>query len=98
MFASVEALSLDSRDQQQQLGAWNSVRQRLETELVETSKSHEQYRKKLVEEVETPLRQSVGKSEWQRWSQQDSQLGSSVKEYDTTLDKVQKVRSVCSTR
>ncbi|SCZ99837.1 BZ3501_MvSof-1269-A2-R1_Chr12-2g03521 [Microbotryum saponariae] len=93
VFASIDELGLDSRERQRQLGAWHAVRVRLEVEVNELAKQHETWRRKTVEEVETPLRQSLSKPEWARWQQGEASLGSTVREYESTLDKVQKVRS-----
>ncbi|ORY85956.1 Muniscin C-terminal mu homology domain-domain-containing protein [Leucosporidium creatinivorum] len=93
---AVEDLGLEQRDEDRQLGAWSGVRAKLEQEITDTAKVHETWRKKVLEEVEGPLRQSVSKSDWARWQQGDAQLGSTVKEYDSTLDKVQKGQSKAS--
>jgi hypothetical protein len=93
---AVEDLGLEQRDENRQLGAWNDVRSKLEQEVTDTAKVHETWRKKVLEEVEGPLRLSLGKSDWARWQQGDAQLASTVKEYDSTLDKVQKASCRCS--
>lgn len=93
---AVEDLGLEQRDESRQLGAWNDVRSKLEQEVTDTAKVHETWRKKVLEEVEGPLRHSLGKSDWARWQQGDAQLASTVKEYDNTLDKVQKVSRIRS--
>lgn len=89
--SAVEDLGLEQRDEDRQLGAWSSVRSKLEQEITDTAKVHETWRKKVLEEVEGPLRHSLGKADWARWQQGDAQLASTVREYDNTLDKVQKV-------
>jgi hypothetical protein len=96
VLSAVEGLGLDRRDEDRQLGAWSAVRGRLEEEVTETARVHEAWRKKVADEVEGPLRQSLGKPEWMRWLQSESTLGSTVKEYDSTLEKVQKVSSPLS--
>lgn len=88
---AVEDLGLEQRDQDRQLGAWSGVRTKLEQEITDTAKVHEIWRKKVLEEVEGPMRHSLSKADWVRWQQGDAQLASTVKEYDNTLDKVQKV-------
>ncbi|SCV73105.1 BQ2448_7030 [Microbotryum intermedium] len=91
VFAGIDELGLDERERQRQLGAWHAVRVRLETEVNELAKHHETWREKTVEEVETPLRQSLSKPGWARWQQGEASIGSAVREYESTLDKVQKV-------
>ncbi|KDE02740.1 hypothetical protein MVLG_06724 [Microbotryum lychnidis-dioicae p1A1 Lamole] len=93
VFASIDELGLDSRERQRQLGAWHVVRVRLEVEVNELAQQHETWRRKTVEEVETPLRQSLSKPEWARWQEGEASLGSTVREYESTLDKVQKASS-----
>lgn len=88
---AVEDLGLEQRDEARQLGAWHTVMDKLEQEITDTAKTHETWRKKVLEEVEGPLRSSLAGSSWSRWQQGDAQLASTVKEYDSTLDKVQKV-------
>lgn len=80
------------QDERTQLGAWHAVIARLETELKDTTRMHEQWRKRAVEEVEAPLAGSTTDATWTRWTQAEAHLASTVKEYEAQLDKVQKVR------
>ena len=80
------------QDERTQLGAWHAVVARLETELRDTTRMHEQWRKRAVDEVEAPLAVSTTDATWTRWTQAEAQLASTVKEYEAQLDKVQKVR------
>ncbi|KAM0786147.1 hypothetical protein ACM66B_006955 [Microbotryomycetes sp. NB124-2] len=87
----------DRRQQQQHLGAWQDVLNRLERELKETTRSHDNWRKKTLEDVESALRSSLNQPQWQRWSQAEAQLASTVKEYDTQLDKIHKNQGKATT-
>lgn len=90
---AVEALGLDRKDEERQLGAWKGVRERLESEIGETARVHESWRKKVLDEVEGPLRFSLTKPDWLRYQQGEGSLGSTVREYEATMDKINKVRA-----
>jgi len=67
------------------------VRRQLENELAELSRIHDQWKRKIQDQVEKPLRDSLDKSDWQRWGQVERQLGDDVKEYESLVDKLSKV-------
>ncbi|KAK4703007.1 hypothetical protein P7C70_g3213, partial [Phenoliferia sp. Uapishka_3] len=98
VMTSVEALGLDRKDEERQLGAWKGVRDRLEAEATETARVHDIWRKKVLDEVEGPLRFSLTKPDWMRYQQGEGAFGSAVREYDTTLDKINKTKSKGSSK
>lgn len=91
VFSAVAGLGLDRNEQKQQLGAWATIRTTLEREVIDTARVHDGWRTKITSEVTEPLRKSLNKAQWSSWQQAEAQLESTVKEYDSTLDKVQKV-------
>lgn len=91
VMTAVEALGLERKEEERQLGAWKGVRDRLEGEVTETARVHDVWSRKVIDEVEGPLRFSLGKPDWMRYQQGEASLGATVREYDSTLDKVQKV-------
>ncbi|KAK4048401.1 hypothetical protein OIV83_004747 [Microbotryomycetes sp. JL201] len=97
VWTAVGELGLDRNEQRQQLGAWHPVLNRLEQELKDTAASHDSWRKKTLDDVEAALRSSLGQPQWQRWSQAQAQLVSTVKEYDSQLDKVHKNQGKATT-
>lgn len=80
-----------SKETKVQLGAWYGIRSQLEREVNELSRVHDTWRKRITEEVADPIRRSTSKAPWTTWDQSEAQVQSTVKEYDSTLDKVQKV-------
>lgn len=91
---NVDSMGMDKREEDQQLGAWKDVRKTLVGEVEELIKVHEAWRRKVTEDVELPLKSSVGKQSWVRWFQNEATLGATVKDYEATLEKVQKVSFV----
>ncbi|GAA6015449.1 hypothetical protein JCM10207_008598 [Rhodosporidiobolus poonsookiae] len=93
VFRELDLVATESERQHALGAAWNGVRRTLENEVDEVARVHETWRKKVSEEVEGPLRASLNKGDWTRWSQQEGQLAGSVKEYEGLVDKVQKAQS-----
>ncbi|BGP11174.1 hypothetical protein JCM10049v2_007073 [Rhodotorula toruloides] len=94
VFREIEALGVgDSALEKQLGGGWSGVKKQLEGEVVEQARVHDVWRNKLEKEVAGPLRSSLGKTEWTRWNQAEGQLASSVKEYESLVDKVQKAQA-----
>ncbi|BGP03256.1 hypothetical protein RTG_02587 [Rhodotorula toruloides ATCC 204091] len=90
VFREIEALGVGDSALEKQLGAgWSGVKKQLEGEVVEQARVHEVWRNKLEKEVAGPLKSSLGKTEWTRWNQAEGQLASSVKEYESLVDKAQ---------
>lgn len=92
VFAELNQIPLDQRQQDLQMGQQLAeVRRQLEQELAELSRIHDLWKRKVVEQVEKPLRDSLDKSDWQRWGQVERQLGDDVTEYESLVDKLSKV-------
>lgn len=91
VMTSIDSLGYERKEVDRQLGAWKGIQKQLENEVEEKARTSEAWRKKVVEEVEVPLRNSLNKPEWLRYSLLDQTLGGNVREYENTLDKVQKV-------
>jgi hypothetical protein len=91
VFSSVSALGYEGKDEERQLGAWKDVRRCLENEVGEMGRVHEVYRRKVVEEVEGALKASLSSEDWTRWGENDARLAATVKDYEGTVDKLQKV-------
>ncbi|BGP27441.1 fps/Fes/Fer/CIP4-like and SAFF domain-containing protein [Rhodotorula toruloides] len=94
VFREIETFGVgDSALEKQLGGGWDGVKKQLEGEVTEQARVHEVWRNKLEKEVEGPLRSSLGKTEWSRWNQAEGQLASSVREYESLVDKVQKAQA-----
>lgn len=88
---SIESLNLDKKEEDKQLGAWKSVKIQLLNEVEEQARLAEQWRKQVVETVEVPLRNSLNKPDWLRYQLVEAQLGGTVRDYEATVEKIQKV-------
>jgi len=92
VFGELNQIPLDQRQQDLQMGnQLAEVRRQLENELAELSRIHDQWKRKIQDQVEKPLRDSLDKGDWQRWGQVERQLGDDVKEYESLVDKLSKV-------
>lgn len=84
----------DLRTADQQLGqGWSGLRLSLENDLGETARVHQNWADKLTRDVGEPLRASISKGEWARWSATEAQLAAQTREYEQALDKVQKTEA-----
>ncbi|GAA5827818.1 hypothetical protein JCM11251_007687 [Rhodosporidiobolus azoricus] len=92
--AVVGGLDGGQRQADQILGSGLSgVRKTLEGEVGEVARVHEIWRKKISEEVERSLRDSLGGGEWIGWNRGEEQLRGNVKEYEGLVEKVQKAQT-----
>ncbi|GAA5895696.1 hypothetical protein JCM6882_000372 [Rhodosporidiobolus microsporus] len=92
--AVASSLEGGNRQADQLLGSGlASVRKTLESEVGDVARCHEAWRKKVAEEVERSLRDSLGGGEWIGWNRGEEQLRGSVKEYEGLVDKVQKAQT-----
>lgn len=73
------------------MGGWKALLARAEGEVGETARVHEVFRKRVDEEVAGPLRASLNKGDWLKWGSLEQSLGTTVKDYEKTLEKVQQV-------
>lgn len=71
---------------------------RVEGEASETARVHEVWTKRVGEEVAGPLRASLTKGEWAKWTGLEQSLGMTVKDYDKTLEKVQQAQQKGNTK
>ncbi|GAA5903937.1 hypothetical protein JCM5296_002461 [Sporobolomyces johnsonii] len=93
VFRDLDQLPVDQRQADKQLGAWADVRRTLEKEVAQTASVHEQWRTKIADDVEAPLRNSVNKPDWARWAHAERDLANNVREYEGLIDKVQKAQA-----
>ncbi|GAA5929659.1 hypothetical protein JCM1841_004261 [Sporobolomyces salmonicolor] len=93
VFRELDQLPVDQRQGDKQLGAWADVRRTLENEVAQTANVHEQWRSKIADDVEAPLRNSVNKPDWARWGHAERDLANNVREYEGLIEKVQKAQA-----
>ncbi|GAA5979244.1 hypothetical protein JCM11641_001971 [Rhodosporidiobolus odoratus] len=94
VFKELAGLGIDMRMADQQMGgAWAGVRRTLEGEIAQVAKVHESWKKKVGDEVERSLRDSLGTGEWSRWNATDRELAGTVKEVESVQEKVSKAQS-----
>ncbi|GAA6060812.1 hypothetical protein JCM10212_000585 [Sporobolomyces blumeae] len=93
VFRELDGFGLDQRQQDQHLGALADLRRALENDVADIARVHETWRRKVVDEVEAPLRTSVNKAEWAKWGQAERDTAGNVKEYEALVDKVQKAQA-----
>ncbi|BGP19827.1 hypothetical protein JCM10213_003136 [Rhodosporidiobolus nylandii] len=93
VFRELGALGIAGPEADRLIGkAFADVRRRVEGEVAETARVHEVWRKKVGEEVERPLRESVGRGEWARWNATERELGGLAREFEQAGEKVQKAQ------
>ena len=88
---ALAALPLSPSQLQTQLGAWNDVLAQVAAELVTKSNSHQAFKLKVAEQVQSPLSNSLASRAWTSWTEEDNRLTSTVKSFDNEADKVNKV-------
>ncbi|BGP43238.1 hypothetical protein JCM10449v2_007266 [Rhodotorula kratochvilovae] len=94
VFREQALLALDARQQDRTLGdAWAQLRRSIELDLAETAHVHDRWRTKIESEVEAPLRASVSKGDWARWTAAEQNMAGNIREYESLVDKVSKAQA-----
>jgi hypothetical protein len=94
VFSELDQFNLTPLESKLQLGqSLTLVLEALESEIAELAQRHSNWKHKLQQEVENPLRETLARTggAWNQWELEENRLNGQVKEYESLVDKLSKV-------